>query len=58
MSEVPENLTSEDLPPEPGTIGDPDHGIPDSEVNFDDDGEQFEPEINDDEPEEDDVDGG
>ena len=42
------------LPPEPGTIPDLSLGIPDDEVEFGDDGQEFAPEINDDEDEEDD----
>jgi hypothetical protein len=47
-------MTEEQLPPEPGVIADPTHGVPDDEVVFGDDGQEFSPEINDDEDEEDD----
>lgn len=52
--EVPEEFIESDLPPEPGLIGDPDLGVPDSEVVFDDEGDddEFDTEINDDEEEE------
>lgn len=42
------------LPPEPGEVPDVGLGIPDHEVVFGDNGEQFDSEVNDDEDEEDD----
>lgn len=43
-----------ELPLEPGLVSDPNLGVPDDEVVLDDDGEEFETEINDEEDEEDD----
>lgn len=55
MSEVPQNFTSEDLPPEPGTVGDPELGV---QGDFDDVAEESnseaDVEVNSDEAEEDD----
>jgi hypothetical protein len=42
------------LPPEPGTIADPSHGIQGDFSDLPDDGEEFFPEVNEDEDEEDD----
>lgn len=46
------------MPPEPGEVADPEHGVPDGEVEFWDtaarDAAEFDCEINDDEDEEDD----
>lgn len=42
------------LPPEPGTVPDPNLGVPDEDVVFGDNSQTFDPEVNDEEEEEDD----